>query len=156
MTIVQRIAARRVDLPLVAEATLWLGLAWLALRLLPFRRVAGLLRPVLPHSPISVNAAPLDQDGIARIAWAVGAAARRVPWRAVCFHEGIAVQRMLSRRAVAADLHYGVARGPDGGLPAHVWVSVQDQVVIGDEALSDYVRLATFSPRLSGSLASLV
>jgi len=84
------------------------------------------------------------EEEIERVAWAIGAAARRLPWRAVCFHQGIAIQRMLSRRAIAVVLHCGVGKAEDGALTAHVWGSVGDAVVIGDGDLTDYTVLAKF------------
>ena len=145
MTILRRLLARRTDWPPLAEAVVWLGLAWLALRWMPFRRLVLLLRPPLP-----ARRTPADEREISRVVWAVEAAARRVPWRAVCFHEGIAVQRMLSRRAIGADLHYGVVRGADGALPAHVWVTVGGRVVVGGEESLGHTVLATFSPVVTG------
>ncbi|MEI6559027.1 MAG: lasso peptide biosynthesis B2 protein [Rhodospirillaceae bacterium] len=143
-----RLAERLALLPLVLEAVGWLLFGWLILRLLPFCLVAGRLRPGLARSRT-------DPDIIPRIARAVRVAARRVPWPAVCFTQGIAAQRMLCRRGVAATLCYGVRNGAGGGLEAHVWVTVGDgRSIVGGEAASGFSLLATFEPRPSPDKSS--
>lgn len=137
----RRLAARRADLPVLAEATFWLWVAWAALALLPFRRVAAALRPRVRGK------ARRRADAADRVAWAVETAARHVPWRAVCFHQGIAAQRMLARRGIAAELHYGVRKGEADERPAHVWVGAEGRIVLGGEDIGLYARLATFSSR---------
>lgn len=125
--------------PAACEAVFWLLLAWLALRLLPFRHAARLLRP-------AVTLRPADPEIPVRVARAVRTAARRVPWPAACFPQGIAAQRMLCRRGIAADLHYGIARTDGGVLEAHVWVTVGETMIIGGETADRFTRIATFSP----------
>lgn len=124
-----------------AEAALWLLLAWLALRLLPFRHAARLLRP-------KVRLRPAEDEAVFQVARAVRAAARRVPWPAVCFPQGIAAQRMLCRRGIAADLHYGVAKTEDGRLEAHVWVTAGEVTVTGGETAARFTPITTFPPTL--------
>lgn len=141
------ILARRRDLGLVAEAAIWLSLAIVAIRLLPFRRLAERLAPrVCPRRGDGAIAAACAK----KVGWAVDAAARRLPWRSVCFDQGIAAQRMLCRRGFAAELRYGVGKGdPDHpeSLTAHVWVTVGDLVVVGGRAAPRFVEIATFRPR---------
>jgi hypothetical protein len=86
-----------------------------------------------------------------RVRWAVTAAARRVPWRAKCFEQGLASQIMLRRRGVPSVLYYGAAPDDLRGLSAHVWVRDGDLDVIGGEIASRYAVLATF-PSQTGKL----
>jgi hypothetical protein len=137
-----RLASRGRDLPILAEAAGWLLVAWLALATMPFRRVASMLRPRVR----SDRSGEVEVES-ARVAWAVHAAAARVPWRAVCFHQGIAAQRMLARRGIAAELHYGIAKGDAGARPAHVWVEAAGTILLGGEVAAAHARLATFSSR---------
>ena len=134
-----------------AEAALWLLLAWLALRLLPFRHVARLLHPTVRRRAAGEDgdtqiAQPAQIAQVAQVARAVRAAARRVPWSAVCFPQGIAAQRMLCRRGIAADLHYGVAKAENGGLEAHVWVTAGGVTVVGGETAERFTPVTTFTP----------
>lgn len=121
------------------EAALYLLLAWLALRLLPFRWVVALLSP-------RVKRTAAKEESIAQVARSVRTAARRVPWPAVCFPQGIAAQRMLCRRGIAAHLHYGIAKSEGGTLEAHVWVTVGDVPVVGGETAERFTLITTFSP----------
>lgn len=122
---------------LLREATLALGMASLAVALLPFRHA------------ILVGAVPLAwtrrESSIPDLRWAVEAAAARLPVRTMCIEQGIAMQRLLRRRGIDARLHYGAR--PDAGaagLKAHVWVTIGHEIVIGGDGVGDYAELATF------------
>lgn len=78
------------------------------------------------------------------IRWAIVACARRVPWRALCFEQGLAAQFMLRRRGIASVLYYGAAPDTKQGLSAHVWVRDGNVDVVGCEVASAYAVLATF------------
>jgi hypothetical protein len=131
------------DRLLLVEAIFWLALAWVAIAALPFRQV-GLLASVRvrrEEPPFGERAAVVE-----RIRWAIGACARRVPWRAKCFEQGLAAHLMLRRRGVLSVLYYGAAPHQQRGLSAHVWVRHGDIDVVGGEAASRYALLATFPP----------
>lgn len=123
---------------LLAEALGALAVASLAIRLLPFRRVAA------AAARGGAEGAAGDGEAIARVRWAVDAWGRRVPWRAVCFQRGLAAHWMLRRRGIASLLHYGVGRLESDRLAAHVWVSVGGRDVIGGEEAPKFACLATF------------
>jgi hypothetical protein len=130
---------RWADRLLLAEALLTLALASLAIRLLPFRRVVGVA------GSADRGGAATDSEGeTRRVVWAVGAWARRVPWKAVCFQRGLAVHVMLRRRGIPSHLHYGVSQAD--GLKAHVWVSAAGRDVIGGEEAAGFTCLATYPP----------
>ena len=121
---------------LLCEAALSLARASLAVRLLPFRRV-------VEHRS-AFRARERGATEVRRLRWAVDAAARRVPWRAVCFQRAVALRAMPRRRRAASGLHYGIAHDEAGGLEAHVWLSVADQVVIGGEAAARFACVGSF------------
>jgi len=128
---------RAAQLPLAAEALLTLMAAWLAVRFLPFRHAIALgARPLSRES--------CDMGTVWRIRRMIDRLSARVPWRAVCIERGIAMQRMLRRRGFDARLQYGAAMGPAAALSAHVWVTLADQIVIGEDSSDDYARLASF------------
>lgn len=131
----------RDDRALLLEAAAGLLVASLAIRLLPFRTLAGRLAG---HAPDNGGRSIGRGAEIGRVTWAVEACARRLPWRIVCFQKGVAVHRMLLRRGIASTLHYGVAQKPERGLSAHVWVTHQGDPVIGGEEAVGYACLATF------------
>jgi hypothetical protein len=121
---------------LLARACVTLSVASAMVALLPFRRA------------VRFGCVPLGKKGpdADECIWAIEAAARRLPWRAMCIEQGLAAQRMLRRGGLDAVLHYGIRQPPPSGkLEAHVWVSVGGKAVIGGEAASGYAEVATFS-----------
>lgn len=122
---------------LLIEAAANLALASAALFLLPFRRAIRLG---------SVKLASDHRHRSDDIVWAIEAAARRLPWRIVCIHKGIAAQRMLRRSGIDAVLHYGARHhGGESRLQAHVWVSVGGEIVIGGEEAPRFAEIAAYS-----------
>lgn len=121
---------------LIIEATASLALASAALALLPFRRAIRLG---------SVSLGKESAGNAERVVSAVETVSRRLPWRNVCIHKGIAAQRMLRRRGFDAVLHYGISNDREGGrLAAHVWVSLDGSPVIGGEEASAYTPVGAF------------
>ena len=129
----RRLDGRRRWLLLRAAGLLTAASAIVAL--LPFRRAIRFGGPVLRDGSISVDEA----------FWAVEAAARRMPWRAMCIEKGLVVQRMLRLGGVDAILHYGARHHPGSGrLEAHVWVRAGGEIIMGGEQAADFAELATF------------
>jgi hypothetical protein len=119
------------DAALAAEALLLLIAARRMVRTAGLRGISARLE-ALPDARGAHDAAVC-----ADIVWAVGAAARRMPLRLLCYERGIAACHMLSRRGLAATFHYGVGRD-DGDLAAHVWVTSGPLPVIGCAEAADY------------------
>lgn len=129
------------DRLLLGESLLLIALAAFVVAFIPFRRVVTLV------SAPSKTPVPTDAERkrlIERCRWAVRAWARRVPWRALCFEQGLACHWLLRRRGVATTLYYGAANTPDKGLAAHVWVRAGGADVIGCENAGDFAQLAAF------------
>ena len=126
---------------LVAEACFALAAAAFAIALLPFRRIAA-------RAACHVVDAAIGEEErrrrVAEVSWAVAGCARRVPWRAKCFEQGLAAQWMLGRRRVPSVLHYGIAKRGDEGLVAHVWLRSGGLDVVGCEDKDDFTELARF------------
>ena len=134
------------DRLLLLEAILWLGVAGIAITLLPFRHVGRFAaRPIRQPLPRDARL-----EKIRRIRWAITTTAARVPWRALCFQQGLAAQLMLRLRGIPSVLYYGAAQDDRSGLYAHVWVRDGDVDVIGGEIASRFAILATF-PSLDAS-----
>ena len=84
-----------------------------------------------------------DTQEAASIVRAIHRAARRVPWTSVCFDQGLALHWMLRRRGQRSILHYGIQQR-DKKLSAHVWVSLGDDILIGEAEADSHTRVATF------------
>ncbi|HEY0112477.1 MAG TPA: lasso peptide biosynthesis B2 protein [Allosphingosinicella sp.] len=126
------------DWLLLAEALGTLALASLAIRIVPFRRLAA------AASSWGRGASHADPQMVRRVRGAVQGWAVRVPWKAVCFQRGLALHFMLRRRGIASVLHYGVGRKEETELAAHVWVNVGGETVIGGEEAPKFACLARF------------
>ena len=129
---------------LLAETMGALLLASIAIRAVPFKRIAE----AATRGPRSAEAP--DQSNyrqqIDDVRWSVEAVAKRVPWRTVCFQKGLAAHFLLKRRGVPTRLHYGIDNKREEGLRAHVWVTSVAGPVIGTEIADEYVCVATFPP----------
>jgi hypothetical protein len=120
---------------LLLRATFLLAVASTGISVLPFRRAIrfGCVN-------VSDGSASIDD-----VVWAVEAAARRVPWRAMCIEKGLVAQRMLRSSGIDAVLHYGARHNQDGGkLEAHVWVTVGRQAVIGGAEAAGFAAVARY------------
>lgn len=136
------------DRALAAEAVGALAISAVIIAGIPFRRIAAFAG----RAPVRPAPSPAEQARlIARVKWAVGAGARRAPWRALCFEQGLAAQWMLRRRGVPATLYYGAAQTPGKGLEAHVWVRVGDAPVVGCGVSQRFAELARFPADNAGS-----
>jgi Transglutaminase-like superfamily len=121
---------------LLLRATALLGLASIAVALLPFRRA-------IRFGSVPVGAR--QSSSVEEIAWAVEAAARRLPWRTVCIEKGLVVQRILRGAGLNAILHYGARHHPDNRkLEAHVWVTIDGRIVIGGAEAPDFALVASY------------
>lgn len=147
-TFLHRVGRTRWDERLMlAEAVIRLAGAALAIRLFPFKwvmRNAGLAR----SGAIRENGNSFD--AAEKASWAIKAAAPYVPWKTACFQTGLALHKMLRRRGIASFLHYGVGQSGEKGLSAHVWVTVEGKILIGEEEAGSHACLVTF-PANAGS-----
>lgn len=132
------------DYGLAVEALLYLALARWAVALLPFRWIVRWM--------CAGGGNPRSLDDSASVILAVERAARRAPWRAVCIHQGIAAQRMLRRRGFDSRFIYGLSTAP-GQLEAHVWLELDEAVVIGGDIDGDFCPVACFPESPAGNLA---
>lgn len=129
------------DRALLCEGMVCLSLASLAITAIPSRIIQ------LTATWNSRRAVPSPHERLAiraRTRWAVLACARWVPWRAVCYQQGLAAQWMLRRRGIPSVLYYGAAPDEEKGLLVHVWVRDGEIDVIGGEGASRFAVLATF------------
>jgi hypothetical protein len=124
---------------MAAEAALWLVMAGLALRTLPFSRLAQ-----LAAWPRPLGRGDADDVAARAIGRAVEAAARRTPWPVRCFEKGLAAHAMLRRRGRPSVLYYGGRMEQERGLTAHVWVELGGLGVVGAREAASFAVLAAF------------
>ena len=122
---------------LLAEAGAMMLAASLAVRLVPFRTLAERLgKGAKGKGAADVETAYWLRRAV--LAWA-----NRLPWRTLCFEQGLAAVALLRRRRLAATLYYGAAT-IDDELKAHVWVTSGETELVGGESKDNYGVLARF------------
>lgn len=126
---------------LLAEAARSLALARLAVKAVPFRRLA----PILSKRGLAPSRVGTP-DQLDRIGWAIQTASRHVPWRCRCLEQAIAGKMMLRRRGIANILWLGAAKDGERGIAAHAWLQCGTWFVTGGtEGGRHYAALASFS-----------
>lgn len=112
------------------------------LRTRPFAMIARLAARKVAGPADAARSTAVATD----VQWAVTSAARRIPWRAACFDQGLAAQLMLQRRKIPSRLYYGARSDDSRGPAAHVWVSVEGRVIVGGEGAERFAVLAVYPP----------
>jgi hypothetical protein len=116
----------------LGEAVFGLAIAAILLRFWSFRRIAARIGHVQPAHASAVPFPPAPLSGPAeRIAWGLSAAARHVPWPALCLVQALAGVWMLRRRQMAYQIILGVRRGDHESLSAHAWLTMGEGIVTG-------------------------
>lgn len=125
----------------LAEAIALCTLASVLLRVLRFRRLAPRLGRHMAESPVQHDAATIEQ--VAEVRWAVGAAARHLPWKPVCMPQAVTAQWMLRRRGIPSTLYLGA--DPARGYDAHAWVRSGAVIVTGGPRQERFAVVSSFA-----------
>lgn len=135
---IRRLTAAEIALALEALAALIL--ANLALRLVPFRRIAGWLGQCAgtDHDAGLARAASTAQVRAVRLA--IFRARRRTPWEAACLAQAMAGRMMLGRRGIPSTIHFGVSNA--AGFTAHAWLTAAGEAVTGTENAGNFQPIA--------------
>ncbi|MCA9795142.1 MAG: lasso peptide biosynthesis B2 protein [Candidatus Eremiobacteraeota bacterium] len=122
---------------------LFLELLWLslALRVVPFRRLARLLGQQGAQTP----PAHPDQDHptVLRVAGYTPRLARLLPWRCACLPQAMAAKRVLVRRGYRSTLYLGVRK--DDALEAHAWLRYGNRIVTGKREMNSFTPISSFA-----------
>ena len=118
------------DKLLAAEAAVCLACARFLILFVPLRRwnhTAGIGRG---EAQIQADRNALDRA--VRIGRVVRLTARRMPFRAVCLPQAVAVQWMLRRRGLRGVIHLGARKpSPDDTIKLHAWLTFGGVVLTG-------------------------
>ena len=134
---------------LLLQLFLLLGAARLALRLLPFRRLARYLGPVQVETPLEIAPDALAQAR--RVGGAIARIAPYTPWTSNCFPQALAAKYWLGRRHIPTTLYLGVALTPcnptgsaEKPMSAHAWLRCGPLLVTGQQGHERYTVTARF------------
>lgn len=95
------------------------------LLLIPFNRFLS--------SPKAATNAPLADDSVADVAWAVRTVSGWMPTVFTCLVQALSVKRLLNRHP-DVQLHVGVQKTTSEGFSAHAWVTYKDRIIVGERA----------------------
>lgn len=128
---------------LVLEALCLLAVMRLAIKLIPFRRLAQWMGPLQEETPQEIT------PGALSTAERVGLAVRRVspytPWTSNCFPQALAAKWMLWRRGVPSTLYLGASFKDDrSGLAAHAWLRAGPVYVTGGRGHERFATVGIF------------
>ena len=119
-----------------STALLWVVAVRLALWLLPFRLVHGLISRLMRNRQTARVTDPLN-----KVAWAVRSASRYVP-SATCLTQALATYLMLGKCGQPVILYLGVFKTSTGSFKAHAWVESEGKVLVGYvENFGNYVPM---------------
>ncbi|MDQ6699261.1 MAG: lasso peptide biosynthesis B2 protein [Acidobacteriota bacterium] len=114
-----------------------------ALTILPFRTVRSTVDQ-LKSVPIPLFKKLTTSHSIR----SVKAASRFVP-HATCLTQSLALEILLAWQGKQARTHFGVAKGPDGGLKAHAWIEADGKPLIEITADEGFTPLTASDVRAS-------
>ncbi len=134
---------------LLLQVFILLGVARLALRLIPFRRLARYLGPLQTETP--PDAPPDHLAQARRIALAVARVSPHTPWESNCFPQALAAKFWLRHHNIPSTLYLGVALNkadadaPDRArMEAHAWLRCGSMIVTGEAGHHLYTVVARF------------
>jgi hypothetical protein len=133
---------------LIIESMCWLAMASFLISILSVKHLRYFASlPVRGTTPPAMTRLNM----IRQTRWAVLTCARRLPWRVVCFQQGLAAHFMLRRRSIPSTMFYGAALENSDQLKAHAWVRADDIDVVGCEIANRYTVVMTFSSEVGFS-----
>jgi hypothetical protein len=127
------------DRRLLVSAAVVLGLVGAALRLISFKKLLHLADEFSRRPPQEQDPCYPSSE---RIAWAVSAVGRRIPFLSRCLVQAVTTKILLARWGHPALMRIGVIRGENGQLEAHAWVESQGVVVMGAGAAGNFIPLS--------------
>ncbi len=132
---------------LLVQLLVLLGVARLALRIVPFRRLARHLDPLQAETP--PDAPPDHLAQARRVGLAIARVSPYTPWTSNCFPQALAAKYWLGRRGIPATLYLGVALHKAADFPrsemiAHAWLRCGPLLVTGGPGHERYTVTAHF------------
>jgi len=135
----------RAERVLLMEAVVLLGIARLAVLVLPFKWLAVTLGRHMKETGTETDPSVLPY--VRMVGQAVRSAADNTPWESLCLPQAVAGQWMLKRRHIAGTLYLGVSKDKTKteGLAAHAWLRYGNIILTGREGHRQFTVVATFS-----------
>ncbi len=128
---------------LLVQVFVLLGVARLALRVIPFRRLARRL------GALQTDAPPEHLAQARRVSLAIARISPYTPWTSNCFPQALVAKYWLRRRGIPTTLYLGVALNktadaPNSEMTAHAWLRCGPLLVTGGRGHERYTVTACF------------
>ncbi len=132
---------------LLVQVFILLGVARLALRVIPFRHLAQHLGSRQVET--APDAPPEHLAQARRIALAIARVSPYTPWTSNCFPQALVARYWLRRRRIPSTLYLGVALtrsegAPNSEMTAHAWLRCGPLIVTGGPGHERYTVTACF------------
>jgi len=135
---------------LLVETYILLGLARLAINIVPLRRLAPWFGTQSQETPGEIS--PVQLHEAERIAWAVRSVSPHTPWQSNCYPQAFTAKLLLRRKQIPSTLYLGATiRQNTVGQPAttsaitaHAWLRCGSLYVTGGRGHDTYAVLAFF------------
>ena len=121
-----------------------LGLARLALLILPFRHIAPWLGCNYRTAAVMPLATRRQTLHALRIGRAIRTAARYTPWESKCLAQAMVARALLGFRRLPYALYLGVRKDAETDLAAHAWVCTGPVAVTGGHGFRQFTVVGTF------------
>ena len=92
--------------------------------------IGKILRDLQAVQPLATEVKTVEVD-VARVSWAIGAVAARVPWRSDCLLRVMAADRWLRRSRLRPEFFLGVGHDAAGQFSAHAWLRCNNVMITG-------------------------
>ena len=133
----------RTEQLLFLEASFYLTICTMAVKLIPFRWLSRRLDQSMAIAP-NVNGRSKNEM-ISLISRAIEQATTHLPWHPVCLPQAITAKLILRHHGIASTLYMGVNKERTGELSAHAWLSTGEFIVTGAANKQDFTVVASFS-----------
>ena len=130
------------DKKLFFEALLFLIKYSIALKILPFKKIAARIKKESCDNSIPTENQKQNPKNIGR---AVIRAANHVPWKALCLHQAIIAKIMLNKRNIPSTLYFGCMRDESRDFKAHAWLKSNDIFITGKAGHQLYTVVSSIS-----------
>ena len=84
----------------------------------------------------------IDRTKALLVAGIINGLEARTPWKNTCLVKALAAHRMLKKREITHELHFGVAPKGNNELEAHAWLSVGNEIILGGENVNEFHEIS--------------
>jgi Transglutaminase-like superfamily len=136
------IRSRR-DLRLLSAVLVAQVMLGAAIRVVPMSALRRLLQGL---RPLASRVGPEPEE---RVAWAIEAVGRRLPWLSTCLVRALAADVFLTVPGALTHVRVGVRRSERGALESHAWFERNGRILVGRAGADTYVHLVTLETTTS-------